>query len=201
MNEIFSQRLNSRYFHNKRGGFFIEAGAMTGMFHSVCVWFEKNLGWQGINIEPNPSLFIKLMKNRPKGINIERALSNKVDKIDLVVPIRPNNTEMKGHGTIAEKRAKNFIASRRTNKYLVETDTYTNIITRHKVSAVDLFVLDVEGHELVVLGDFQNCKVLPRILAVETNKAGKGKVSKLLKQFGYVLDWYDKYDSYFVRSI
>jgi len=200
MDMVFSKRLNSRYFHNKRGGFFIEAGAMAGAGHSVCQWFEEELYWSGINVEPNPSLFIKLVHNRPNSININYALSDKVGSEVLVIPINNHNIEMRGHGTISDIRAKKFESSRNIKKYTVSTDTYTNIINRMRIEKVDLFVLDVEGHELEVISDFHNSPVLPKVFAVETNKIDKASILKLLMPLGYKLDWFDRNDSYFIKE-
>jgi FkbM family methyltransferase len=194
----FSQRLNYRYFNNKRDGFFIEAGAMGGTSHSVCLWFEQELNWSGINIEPNFSLFRKLIKNRPNSINLNYALSDTIGETSLIVPVRKDTSEMKGHGTISINRGYKF---KNTHNYSVKTTTYTNIITTYNIELIDLFVLDVEGHELSVIADFKNCDVLPYVLAVETNKTDKQSISKLLTTVGYKLDWYNEIDSYFVRKI
>lgn len=200
MDIAFSNRLNSRYFHNKRNGFFIEAGAMAGTTHSICQWFEKELGWNGINIEPNPDMFNALMCNRPNSININCALSDKIGSVTLVLPMRKDNTEMRGHGTISNVIAKKFEANKIVKKHMVSTDTYTNTINGIGVEKVDLFVLDVEGHELEVISDFHNSLVLPDVLAVETNKTDKASILKLLVPLGYKLDWYDKNDSYFIKE-
>ncbi|RLI66482.1 MAG: hypothetical protein DRO67_00990 [Candidatus Asgardarchaeum californiense] len=200
MDVKFSQRLNSRYFNSKRSGFFIEAGAMGGTSHSVCLWFEQELGWSGINIEPNVSLYNKLIKNRPNSININCALSDKINESILLVPVRLDNSEMKGHGSISPDARIRF-KNKKLNTYSVRTDTYTNIILQYKIESVDLFVLDIEGYELNVLNDFKNCEILPYVLAVETNKTYKQDILDLLSPLDYKLDWYDKTDSYFVRSI
>ena len=75
----------------------IECGAYDGMNHSVGKLFEEELRWDCINIEPNPRLFKNLLKNRPKSfLNINKALSDKVETIELVVPKNVKGNEMKG---------------------------------------------------------------------------------------------------------
>ena len=48
---------------NKKG-FFVELGACDGVLFSNSHYFEKELGWNGILIEPNPIYWEDLKKNR-----------------------------------------------------------------------------------------------------------------------------------------
>ncbi len=198
MDIVFSKRLNSIYFKNKRNGFFIEAGAYNGSAHSICKWFEDTLNWTGINIEPEPRLFRSLIKNRPNCININNALSNKKYTAELLVPKKLNKV-LRGHSTIAEHRKNKF--KKVSAIHTVDTITYTWLIENYKVNKVDLFVLDVEGHELEVLENLITCDILPYVLAIETNKISKEDILSLLAPLNYKIDYTDKYDTYFSRSI
>lgn len=194
MDIAFSKQLNSKYFHNKKNGFFIEAGAYNGVAHSICKWFEDTLGWKGINIEPHPQLFDHLVGNRPNSVNLNYALSNKSGHTELVDP-----KQFRGHATIDVNKKQKFIDN--ATVYTVETKTYTEMIEENDVSELDLFVLDVEGHELGVLEGMIGSDVLPRVIAVETNKTNKDDILKLLEPLSYKLDYSSKADSYFVRSV
>ena len=44
-------------FHNKRGGFYLEMGAMDGVKLSNSRWFYQAAGWRGMLIEACPSEF------------------------------------------------------------------------------------------------------------------------------------------------
>jgi len=199
MDEQFSKRLNEMFFHNKRSGFFIEAGAMSPDPHSVCKWFEVNLLWKGINVEPLPRFFNQLVEARPNCININCALSSKAGKAILVEPLKLDGKPFNGRASLEPIVRTKF--KKRFREFEVELRTYSSIIKEHNIKNVDLFVLDVEGHELEVIKDFKNSKVLPHVLTVETNKVDKNDVARLLNPLGYKLDWYNKYDSYFVRGV
>ncbi len=56
-------------FSNKKEGFFIDIGAHNGILFSNSLFFEKFNDWSGICVEPNPSVFTKLILNR-KSINL-----------------------------------------------------------------------------------------------------------------------------------
>src|SRR5258706_11369284 len=58
----YSQHSQDRFvdnflLHGKRGGVFVDVGAYDGVALSNTYYFEKELGWQGICIEPNPMAF------------------------------------------------------------------------------------------------------------------------------------------------
>ena len=46
-----------KLFGRLRNGFFIEAGAHDGVDISNTLYLEKQLGWTGILVEPNPDTF------------------------------------------------------------------------------------------------------------------------------------------------
>jgi FkbM family methyltransferase len=56
--------LNKKIFKEKEHGVFIDIGANDGISHSNSYFFEKELGWTGLCIEPNWNVFEKLKTNR-----------------------------------------------------------------------------------------------------------------------------------------
>lgn len=53
-----------RYFADRRPGRFLDIGAYDGAEYSNTLFFEEELGWQGICIEPLPDVFARLKVNR-----------------------------------------------------------------------------------------------------------------------------------------
>jgi hypothetical protein len=47
-----------------RHGIFVDVGANDGVTFSNTLWLERQLGWSGLAIEPNPEVFAKLCANR-----------------------------------------------------------------------------------------------------------------------------------------
>lgn len=56
--------VNETFFKNYRGGVFIDIGAHNGISLSNTYFFEKELDWTGICLEPIPHVFEQLQKNR-----------------------------------------------------------------------------------------------------------------------------------------
>ena len=58
------QWLNQNVFNNQSGGFFVEAGAWDGITSSNTYFFEKELGWDGLLIEPDRQNYLEIAKHR-----------------------------------------------------------------------------------------------------------------------------------------
>ena len=202
----FSRKLYKRYFVDKYGGTLLECGAYDGNNHSVGKFFEDNYGWRCINIEPNPRLYSYLVLNRPNSfLNMNVALSDKEDKIELIVPKNAKGIEMRGHGSIAydymDSHPKNKFSEERSNRYVVSTNTYSNIIKDLGLELIDLFVLDVEGHELEVIKGMEGCQIMPRVLSAEINKVDKNDILVALNRITpYDLDFNDDHDAFYIRK-
>ena len=65
----------AKKFEYKKNGYFLEVGAYDGIQTSNTYFLEKELGWSGICIEANPSVFNSLALNR-KSLNLNVAVSN-----------------------------------------------------------------------------------------------------------------------------
>jgi FkbM family methyltransferase len=180
-----------RYFNDVNiRGVCIECGANDGISKSNCKFFEDTLGWKCYNIEPSPECFELLDKNRPKSINSRVALSSKEGEIDFAM-IRHNHKD--GLNGVLDHADKNI----RSRKGLencdfdiikVPTITYKKFVEDNNIKFVDLFSLDVEGHELEVFKGMENCNVLPSIFYVEDNGDDFELYREILGKMGYVYD-------------
>jgi len=74
------QDLEVLNFYNKKDGFFIEIGASDGIFLSNTYLLEKDHNWKGICVEPVPSKFELLCKNRPNSFCCDKAVFNKTNE-------------------------------------------------------------------------------------------------------------------------
>ena len=58
------QFVHENYLYNVKGGTFVDVGAHNGISLSNSYFFETELGWKGICVEPIPRAFGELQKNR-----------------------------------------------------------------------------------------------------------------------------------------
>lgn len=178
---------------NKKNGYFIELGACDGILYSNTLFFERELNWNGICIEPNDIYYSHLEKNRKCNTSNELVFSESDVLVDFsiceaVSGIVDNNI---GPFTKKEKIVKK------------KTTTLSNILDKFKApNIIDYLSLDVEGQEYNILSTFQFDKYKFRCLTVEHNEPHTGseqrmKIRNLLEMNGYkfikgnddVLNW------------
>jgi FkbM family methyltransferase len=56
--------LEENVFMGRKGGTFVEIGALDGKTCSNTLYFQESMGWGGILVEPNPIQYENLRKNR-----------------------------------------------------------------------------------------------------------------------------------------
>jgi FkbM family methyltransferase len=162
---------------NHRGGFFIEAGANDGLSQSNTAYFERYLGWQGLLIEPIPSLAEKCRVNRPNAI-VEQCALVPIGYSDEHIEMQYCNLMSLVRGArgsdVADadhiNRGREYLAS---NDYAYTIDvpakTLTQVLDEHNVSNIDLLSLDVEGFEVEALLGLDFNRYLPEYILVEAN--------------------------------
>jgi FkbM family methyltransferase len=134
---------------NYRNGFFIELGAMDGVVYSNTKFFEDDMGWTGILIEPEPVQFKRLKVNRPNCITLDYAVSETDGEV--LFNGRPHGDA--GGGIVETHIYKNELKD--SENYSVRSKPFHKILSEvERPSRVDLFVVDVEGGELGILKTF-----------------------------------------------
>lgn len=188
------------YFEDVRGGVFIEAGAANGREESCCLAFEESLGWSGINVEPSPANFELLTGARPSATNVRGALSDHDGTATFTNAIHPERGRDFGNGSLShtEAHVAELVGNGCTfETFDVEVMRYDTLLERCGVDHVDLFVLDVEGHELSVLRGMEGTKVWPKVFCVEHGNIGLEPLREILEPVGYVFDGVAFNNAYF----
>src|SRR5580700_8067787 len=71
----FEDVLLDRLFENRDSGFYVDVGAMDPVHDSVTKAFYDR-GWRGINIEPHPQFYERLVAERSRDINLNVAVGD-----------------------------------------------------------------------------------------------------------------------------
>nr|WP_319393027.1 FkbM family methyltransferase [uncultured Desulfobacter sp.] len=139
-------------------GFYIEAGAVDGVFESNTYFLDEILGWHGILIEPMPDMFKRLSFNRKNAYKFNCAIvANESENMVLM--------ENKHAMSAIETRSND--AGRKNEMLQVRGRTITSILDEVKPDHIDFFSLDVEGYELEVLKGLNFEKYKPKYLLIE----------------------------------
>lgn len=165
-------------FKNKRNGFYIELGANDGLFQSNTAFFEKNMGWTGILIEPSIKGFEQCIINRPKSICLNYAcVSDDYDKEFIFGDFFDNHPM----GSVSGNRLK------RVDLMKVKATTLEKILDDHNVSNIDFLSLDTEGYELNILKGMNLDKYRPKYMLIEVYPDEYNDLLDFLESKLYVL--------------
>ena len=169
---------------------FLELGAMDGYWHTNTKAFEETLGWKGILIEPHPTTFRRLKKNRPNAVLFNEIVS---DETGLVRYRYSEHTP--GVAGVDETMPDSV----RRDHYADETKTLyetraprrlDDIVAASGFERIDFLSLDVEGHELNVLRSMDFSRFPTYVLLVEALPGDEEKnsaVRSLLEDAGFAL--------------
>jgi FkbM family methyltransferase len=181
----YSQIGQDKWVHSvlgdKKNGFFIELGACDGLHLSNTLFFERELGWNGICIEPNDIYFEKLKVNRNCLKCNGLAYSEQDKVIDFSICEAASGVVDENIGPFTSK----------TSVVKKTTTTLSNILdTFNAPSMIDYLSLDVEGQEYNILSTFPFNKYKFRCITVEHNAPHIGptqqlKIRQILEQNGY----------------
>jgi FkbM family methyltransferase len=185
--------LEKKIFKGYKNGVFVDVGAHDGLSINNTIYFEKNNNWSGINIEPNPNVFNRLVKNRPNSINLNYAVSEKEAKLDFMM--NTGYTEMLSglkdnydtkHLQRIEREVK--IHGGKNNIIKVTAKRLESILDDNNISKINYLSIDVEGAEFSVIKSINFEKVFIDIIGFENNYISKSiPIIEYLQEKGYVL--------------
>jgi FkbM family methyltransferase len=158
----FEDVMLARVFEGRRTGFYIDVGAGDPVHLSVTKWFY-DLGWSGINIEPNRSLYQRLLAERPRDINLAvgaGAFQGEANFLELAYK-ELSSFDPKIHKKAAE-------AGSRGEERTISILPLNEIIDRHcQDRPIDFLKIDVEGWEKDVLSGLDLRRHRPVVVVVE----------------------------------
>jgi hypothetical protein len=157
----------NEFYKSKKNGTFVEVGAYDGIQTSNTYFFEKNLEWNGICIEANPTIFQKLSINR-KSKNINVAINNYIGQCFF------SGDKVTNYGT------------------QVNCNILNNILLQNECPKdIDYLSLDIEGFEIVALESLDFLHFNIGLITVEHNsylvgENNKNQIFKLLTSKGFI---------------
>ncbi len=145
-------------FKSKKKGFYLDVGCQHPVSNNNTYLLYKR-GWSGINIDLDPKNIRLFNLERPNDINICKCISsdNAEKNLFFFHPGSPINSLEKK--TIKDKS--NFSLKK------IKTFTLNSILEDYKIKDIDYFNLDVEGHEIDILKNFDIKYYKPKVISVE----------------------------------
>jgi len=156
-------------------GFFVEVGASDGIRMSNTYFYEKQLGWSGLCVEPRENVFDKLVSNRScfceqVGIGTEAAevdflqidgygegLSGVIDKYD------PR------HQNIIQRYISQHDDYQGQSVIRIQTTPLQTLLDKYCISHIHYLSVDTEGGELAILQSIDWAMTTVDVITVENN--------------------------------
>jgi FkbM family methyltransferase len=192
--------ISDNIFNNKKNGFFIELGATDGISLSNTYFFEKELGWGGICIEPNPKYKDDLIKNRDchKSFSPVYSVGGKEVEFELI-----NQGEYSGIKNHLNHVPINNQSSLNIEKTIImKTETLTAILDKYNAPKyIDYLSLDTEGSELEILKGLDFNKYIIGYISVEHNygQPNRSHIHEFLINNGYIYSRWNRFDDEYMH--
>lgn len=166
--------LNKVVFKGKKGGIFVEIGAAEGITFSNTYFFEKELGWFGVCVEPHPEAFSKLIAARKcrcvqacvadfSGAGVFLAVDGVPTLSGLVSNYDPRHLQR------IQREA--GASGSHTRELQVLCCTFDELMQQSGIERVDYLSIDTEGGELDLLKTINFERFSISVVSVENNFA------------------------------
>jgi FkbM family methyltransferase len=188
--------------HRKNDFYFVQIGSNDGKKGDPIHEFVKKYKWQGLLVEPVPSIFKRLQENYKgyQGLNFENVAIAQEEGLRSFYRLKENdNPSMPVWYDQLGSFNKEVIQKHRSqipnlDKYLIEEEVrcipFMALLKKHSVSRIDLLHIDAEGYDYEIIKMIDFTKVKPAAILYEhrhLSEEDKNECTELLKAHGYKL--------------
>ena len=196
----FEDVMLARIFRDRTDGFYVDVGAGDPIELSVTKWFY-DLGWTGINIEPNSTFYPNLVAGRARDINLNcgaGAIEENAQYFQL------SACELSSFDPAVRARAE--ATGMQVVPRTIEVLPLTTILDRHSDGrTIDFLKIDVEGWEREVLTGLDLQRYRPTVIIVEatlptTRIESHSKWDDLLTRANYAVAHFDGLSRFYLPA-
>ena len=177
-------------FNNIQKGFYVDIGCQNPISNNNTYLLFKR-GWHGLNIDLDQKNIDLFNISRPNDINLCSAISSDVDIKNLyyyhdgspINSLSPSLSIYKNDKPIIKK---------------INTETLGNILKSYSINSFDYLNIDVEGHEMEVLKNFDIQHFKPKVVSVEYLDLNLKKLEFKNNNFQTIID--SELYNYFIKN-
>jgi len=179
-----------KFFLNDKKGVYLDIGCFHPYMYSNTVLLYKK-GWNGVNVDMNPTSIDLFNIARPKDVNICSAVSDEIKEFEMYYddPFSPVNTIDKEFYKMSKHI---FFKSKKT--IIVKSKKFKEIIKISKIEEnIDFINIDVEGFDYQILKQINFEKFKIKLIAIETHNVDGSQtknnlqINEYLKKFNFAL--------------
>lgn len=156
----------AQYFKDADKGVYLDIGCFNPfMYSNTCLLYNK--GWNGINVDINPTAIDLFNIARPNDFNICTTINDKKKSFDVYIdhPFSPVNTLDR---MFYENLGKSFSTNKKN--ITVESKSIDEVINLSGIKKnIDFINIDVEGSDYKILTKVNIQKLNPKLISIETH--------------------------------
>ena len=179
--------LDRHIFAGKRDGVFVDVGAHDGVTFSNSAFFERERGWTGLCIEPNPFVFERLVKARALCANVAVGPTPGTFQFRRIEGYGEMLSGLESaYGDRDRRRIARDVEAHGGSWELIDVPTQRldTLLRESSLDSIDLLSIDVEGGELGVLASI-NLQEFNVGAVVLENNFRSWRTALALRQQGY----------------
>lgn len=185
----FEDILLDRVFGRQSSGFYIDVGAGDPERYSLTRRLY-DAGWSGVNIEPDPLSYQRLVEARPRDVNVQVVVG---DGLAHAAP------------SLSAAAAGGARPDRETPSAAIAATTLAAICERHAPAQIDFLKINADGAEAQVLAGADFVRFRPRLLIVRSPAPDIGEPQPaawepLVLGAGYRFAYADGLSRFYVRA-
>jgi FkbM family methyltransferase len=182
-------------FEGKKTGYYVDIGANDPVRLSNTKKFY-DMGWHGVNVEPNPKLFKRLREYRPRDITVNCGAGDVPGEMTFY-EIDPDC-----YSTFDPDAARK---TRFSSSKTITAELPVRIITMNDVfelctQPVDFMSVDTESFDYKVLSANDWSKNRPKVIVVELNQVDSHALYQLLRRQAYELIFFNGTNGIFIEE-
>lgn len=180
-------------------GRFVDIGANDPVIFNNTKRFSLR-GWTGINVEPNPTVFRRIVENRPDDVTLNLGVGS-TEGVLKFYQLDPDTLssfdEATARGNAQEYPGASILATLDVQVVTLQSILESSVVAGHDV--VDFLSIDVEGSELTALQSNDWELFRPRCIMIEVNRSGD-QIDAFLAGAGYENAWCNGTNALFVDT-
>jgi FkbM family methyltransferase len=181
-------------------GCYVDVGAADPVFDSVTFAFYQR-GWRGINLEPSPVPFKRLVEVRREEINLNLAIGDSEGTTAFFVVQGADILSTALPGQMEALAAQGYQA----RQIEVPVRPLASVLDEHAVGTIHFLKIDVEGFERAVLAGADLRRFRPWIILIEATAPNSQlpthhQWEDLLIAADYRFAWFDGLNRYYVSA-
>jgi len=160
-------------FNHKKNGVFFDIGAHDGISYSNTYYFEKELEWTGVCVEPQDENFQSLAKNR-KCICLHGGIFDTEGELEFIKVNGPSEM-LSGLAQTYDprhlRRAQTEVAQLGGSIEILKIKTFrfNDICAKNNITHIDFLSIDTEGSEERIIQSIDFEAIDISVIAVENN--------------------------------